>query len=896
MTATKEALADNAALERLVESIPHIVWIADADGKTNFFNMRASDYIGASTTERADLDWLDLLHANDAAAAQKHWEEALRTGASFGLDCRFRRLDGEYRWHEVRSEALRDHNGSTLRWIGTATDIDDHKQAAVVLERSRQESAELATLLDTLQSCAPIGFGFADRDCRMVRLNEVLAAINGATVDEHLGKKISDVIPELWPTVEPRYRQVLDTGAPVLNCRISGPSAVQPGRVHHWLASYYPVWLHEEVIGVGIVVIDVTDQEDADRALRESEARYRAIANTAREGIWTVDLAGRTQYANHRVPDVLGISLDTVYEKTAIAILDPHSNFLADRILHRHARGPEEYDLSYEHPDGVERVLHLSVSPLSDDTGARGCLAMITDVTAATRAAEQLRRQALHDPLTGLANRALLRDRLDHAFARQRRLGGAVSVTFLDLDQFKVINDAHGHAIGDEVVVQVADRLGQVMRDGDTLARFGGDEFVVVAEDTNEEQARELADRQLSVFKEPFEVSGRRMYLSASIGVATSPPVDSDRLLRSADTAMYNAKARGRGRVRTFDVAETAHAGERLALSTDLREALANNQLELHYQPVVQLDTGAVTGVEALLRWTHPTRGAVPPAQFVAVAEDTGQARALDQWVLETACDDMRRIRAMLGRAARISINISASHLSDTDLEQDVVSALRTVGAPGNALTLELTETALMDDPAGASDVLVALRSRGIHIAIDDFGTGYSCLGYLTKLPVDILKIDRCFVERITEDADAFAVTAAVIDLARRLRLSTVAEGVETPWQSALLRRLQCVAAQGFLWSPARSLAQLEADGTLGQSPRYVVAGAPLIRPRTSPWTSPVTTEHGLTHMIGMHRDGASLLTIAASLNADGYRTPEGQRWHRATVARTISAVAYPDL
>jgi diguanylate cyclase (GGDEF)-like protein/PAS domain S-box-containing protein len=764
------------------------------------------------------------------------------------------------------------------------------------LELLAESSAELTTLLDSFHACAPVGLGLTDKDGRIVRINESLAAVFGQPVQAHLGRKLSDVVPEFWRALEPLFRQVLATGEPVVNRLMSRPSSVSPGQVRHWLGSYCPVRLKDDIIGVGIVVVDVTDLKDAEQALRHSEARYRAIAETAREGIWTVDLDGRTRYANQRVPDLLGLALEAVYERSAIDILEAQSTLLADRLIHRREHGPEEHDLDYEHPDGIQRVLHISVNSLSGDTGARGSLMMITDITAARRAEAQLHRQALHDTLTGLANRALLRDRLNHAIARQRRVGGDVTVVFLDLDQFKLVNDAHGHAVGDMFLIQVAERLSSAMCEGDTLARFGGDEFVVVAEDTDEVGARAIADRFLATFEEPFDASGHHMYLRASVGLAVSPPTNSDKLLRSADAAMYAAKDRGRGRIRVFDPAQAQHAGDRLALSTDLREALTNDQLALHYQPVVALDTGAIIGVEALLRWNHPTRGAVPPASFVAVAEDTGQARSLDQWVLVRACADLPRIRALLGTKSRLSINISASHLTDTDLEQNILGALKTVEIPANALALELTETALMDDPVRTAEMLAALRSRGLQIAIDDFGTGYSCLGSLTNLPVDTVKIDRCFVDRLTEDPDAFAVTAAIVDLARNLHLSAVAEGVETSEQATLLRRLKCDSAQGFLWSPAVTLDELEALVASRPGPAFAIVGdAP--GPAPSPMhRSLVTAEHGLNLIMRMHRDGASLLTIAAALNSDAYQTPDHQRWHRASVARVISDVAYPDL
>jgi diguanylate cyclase (GGDEF)-like protein/PAS domain S-box-containing protein len=781
--------------------------------------------------------------------------------------------------------------------VRTTTDIDERKSARDDLQASQREGAQLATLLDTLQSCAPIGIGFVDRDFRVVRINEMLAAFNGETVEAQLGRKLADVFPQMWPHVGPLYQQVLSSGVAITSRPITGSTAADPGRVHHWLGSYYPVSLDGDIIGVGVIVVDVTGQQDAERELRQSEARYRSIADTAREGIWTVDLAGRTQYANQRVADVLGLRLDELYSRTAPEVLDPQSSgFIAHRLLNRHRRGPEEYDLDYSHPDGVERLLHLSVSPLNDDTGGVGSLAMITDITASRRADDELRRQALHDALTGLPNRALLRDRLDHALARQRNDGGHVAVVFADLDQFKLVNDTWGHSAGDDLLEQVAGRWVATVGTADTLARFGGDEFVVVTECLDKEEVCELAERMLSALSEPLDVFGQRVYVSASIGVAISPPDTSDKLLRSADAAMYDAKARGRARISVFDAATAESTADRLALSTDLRDALAGNQLALHYQPVVDVQTGAVVGVEALLRWDHPLRGVVPPDQFVPVAEATGLAQALDEWVLERACADQVRLRGFLGADAYLSVNISAGFLNDPDLEAHVVAALGPSVAAGRGLVLEITETALMEDLPRAGDMLARLRTHGISIAIDDFGTGYSCLGYLAQLPIDTLKIDRGFVEHITDDADALAITVSIVDLAHTLGLTTVAEGVETAEQWALLRRLHCLTGQGYVWSPALPLDELEAVISALPGNRYPIREA-------SPGPLPGSTrrpvvagELGLGRIMRLHRDGASLTTIAAALNADGYRTEAGLRWHRASVAAAISNEVFPDL
>ncbi|MDQ1705140.1 MAG: hypothetical protein QOF18_1506, partial [Frankiaceae bacterium] len=470
---------------------------------------------------------------------------------------------------------------------------------------------------------------------------------------------------------------------------------------------------HEVVVFVN----DLTARKKADQALRRSQDRYRVIADAAQEGIWAVGVDGHTLYANNMVSEILGIPMRTIDEQTAIELLDKNdSTFIADKLRGRHRRGPEKYELQYQHPDGRSRSLRFSTSPLLTEDGVQSTLAMIADVTEARRGEEELRRRALHDPLTGLANRTLLMDRLDHALNRRQRKGsGAVAVVLADLEQFKLVNDTWGHAVGDELLQQVAQRLRDAVREGDTVARFGGDEFAIVTEDSDESQAHELAGRLRDALALPFDVAGQRAHVSASVGIAVSPPQPGADLLRFADAAMYEAKAIGPGRIQMFDVGVAGRTADRLGLSGDLREALSDDHLRVFYQPLVDLANGSVVGVEALARWTHPSRGEVEPTQFVAVAEATGLAPALDQWVLSRVCADLAQLRSFLGDDAPIAVNISARHLGDADLDDHIAAALRASGASGHGLALEITETALMVNAIEAREVLEQLRSRGLQ-------------------------------------------------------------------------------------------------------------------------------------------------------------------------------------
>jgi diguanylate cyclase (GGDEF)-like protein/PAS domain S-box-containing protein len=442
---------------------------------------------------------------------------------------------------------------------------------------------------------------------------------------------------------------------------------------------------------------------------------------------------------------------------------------------------------------------------------------------------DAIRDRALHDPLTGLPNRVLFVDRLEHALARLPRQQSLAAILFLDLDHFKLVNDSLGHQVGDELLAAAAPRLKQALRSSDTVARFGGDEFGILLEDiASERDAIETAERIAAIFARPFVLRGSEHFVTTSIGIALARGGEqADELIRDADAAMYRAKERGRARYEVFDEGMRGRAIERLRVENDLRRALERGELRLEYQPVVSLGDYSLVGVEALLRWRHPERGEISPAEFIPIAEENGLIEPLGRWVLEQACRQAARWYHGRPDAAPItmSVNLSAVQVTRRSLPDVVAAVLRSTGLDPACLSLEITETVMVRDADGLGEVLKALKALGVRLVLDDFGTGYSSLSYLTRLPLDVLKVDRSFVDGLGSEPRDTAITETIIAMSRALSLEVVAEGVETTDHVRELRRLGCGLAQGFHFS--RALPAEEITRALEHGPHWLAATDP---------------------------------------------------------------------
>ena len=569
---------------------------------------------------------------------------------------------------------------------------------------------------------------------------------------------------------------------------------------------------------------DIASREMAalNQALRRSQGRLSSLLSLSSDWVWEQDAEGRFTFVSEDVIERTGLEVAALLGHACAA--DGPLRMEADDLerLHQAMRERTAFrHLTFEvcGDDGLTHHMRINGEPAYDGARFVGFRGVGSDVTSTVVAARRIADLARFDALTGLPNRHHFMEELGRALERAKRTEAGLAVFFIDLDRFKAVNDTLGHAAGDELLCTVARRLSELMRRVDMVARLGGDEFVIVAETSCDGATlSKIASRLIAAAAEPMSLYGHTVQVSASVGVAVFPQdgFDGPGLLRSADAAMYQAKAAGKNTFAFFTHELARRAELHFALEGELRQAVERHQLVLHYQPLVDATSGELVTLEALVRWQHPTRGLLMPAAFIELAEESGLIVGIGRWVLRQACGQLARWRAEGLDPPPCAINVSRRQLAGDTLVDDVRQALADHALPPRLLEVEVTESLLMSDTGRSQSVLAALRAMGVGIAIDDFGTGYSSLAYLKRFPLRTLKIDRSFVQGLPEDADDAAITRAVVAMAHSLGLRVVAEGVETPAQHLSLRRLGCDVLQGYLFGRPADPREIEALLRLG--------------------------------------------------------------------------------
>jgi diguanylate cyclase (GGDEF)-like protein/PAS domain S-box-containing protein len=706
---------------------------------------------------------------------------------------------------------------ASLRDISQRTDAEERLRAAEFRYRTLVEQLPIITYVDRID----------DPRSKALYVSPQVEAIFGYRPDEWLS------LPELFQRlIHPDDRER------VLAEKLDAYSRAEPLRHEYRMRARDGslVWLEDVSVHIdppeGMpsfrqgFALDITERKRADDAVRLAETRFRTLVEQLPLAVYVdrVDASSSNVYTSPQIEPMLGYTVEEWSSDPSlfVKLLHPDDR---ERVLAAHERihttGESlhtEYRLYTR--DGRVVWVHDEGQVITDpQSGERVLQGYLLDITARREAEEQLRHQAFHDQLTGLANRALFTDRVQHALVVR---SGDAAVLFLDLDDFKSVNDSLGHLVGDALLAAVGSRLRAALPPSLTVARMGGDEFAILVEASDgATRALDAAERVTAVLQEPFDLDGTEVFVTASVGIALGN--DAEELLRCSDVAMYGAKSSGKAQYVVYAPRMDEHLGGRLEIVADLRRAQIHEEFVLHYQPIVDLANARLLGVEALLRWNHPTRGLLLPAEFVHLAEETGRIVEIGRWVLEEACCQARFWRATLDDAQElgVSVNVSTRQVRRPGLVLDVESALDASGLIPSALTLEITETVLARRRDEMTSILEEVVGSGVRLALDDFGTGYSSLSLLQDLPVHTLKIDRSFVQSIGTESARSAFVRAIVELADALGLVVVAEGVETEEQVSELRRLGCHVGQGFHFArpvPPAELERLVKTGELATS------------------------------------------------------------------------------
>jgi len=804
----------------IVTQVPGAVFRARPDGTVDFVSDAIEDisgYPAPTFIDAGSARWSDIVSAEDRRMRRRLVKEALAAGRSYEIEYRIVDAGGIERWVMESGQPV-DLGGSRAYWVdGIVSDISERKYNEMRIEALL---AEQGALLDNVM------FGVAHvRERRIVSANRRFDELFGYPE----GGLAGDSIAVLFPSID-AYEQGLVQSAPLLVAGKDYSNEMQfrrrDGSLFWGQVSGRALDPERPHAGSIWVYADASERRQAEEKLRLSATVLEHIA----DGVMVIDANGMIVATNPAYTRITGYTeAEAVGQHSSLTRDKAHGEAFYENLWRELAdTGFWRGEIQSVRKNGEAYLEWVTVSAVRGKHDAvLHYVCVFSDITKAKESQDQLDHLAHHDPLTGLPNRLLFHDRLQHALARAARAGHQLAVMFIDLDRFKNVNDTLGHHVGDELLKQVAALLAACLRDGDTLARLGGDEFIVLLEDVDGERgARAVAEKLMQLFERPALVSGYELFVTGSVGISLFPQdaQDLNMLIRNADVAMYQAKARGRNGYRFYAPSMDGEGVERLRMEALLRRAIEKDEIWLAYQPQVEIGSGRLIGVEALVRWNSPELGQVGPVRFIPLAEDTGFIGQLGAWVLEEACRQMVRWEQAGLRVPKVAVNLSGRQFDRGSVAPLVRRVLAATCLAPQRLQLEVTESVIMNS-GDALQYVNDLHRIGVELAIDDFGTGYSSLAYLKQLPVQALKIDRSFIADITggpdSDPNDEAIAIAIIQLGKSMHLAVVAEGVESQAQADFLLRHGCSRAQGYLYSRPLDAAQMLAQWGPAAGARY---------------------------------------------------------------------------
>jgi diguanylate cyclase (GGDEF)-like protein/PAS domain S-box-containing protein len=787
----------HAFLRAIVETSPIAIYTTDREGRVTFWNSAAERTFGFSAAQAMGR-LPPFIPPNRADEARALGARVLAGEVLDGLQLERVRADGSAIGIRSSVAPLRDAEDRVIGVLVACVDVTDARRAAEELERHLHFTR---ALLDAI----PNPVYYKDREGRYRVHNRAWAELFGGGRD-WLGKTVFDMYPaDIAAAHHERDRTLLERPSSTTYEMLMPTSLGETRQMLYNKVSF--VDRQGEVGGLIGVVTDVTRYKETERALEASEARFRVLTESSLDLISVIDADGTFRYQSAALRSLLGYDPAETVGRNVFELVHrddaEHMRAAMRRIIEtRQSSSPVE--LRFRHRDGAWRVFESLGTNCLDNPHIRGVVFNSRDVTDRKIIQQRIQHLAYHDNLTGLPNRSLLQDRLAHAIARAERSHRKVAVLFIDLDNFKNINDTLGHDVGDELLRQVSRRLSECVRVEDTIARQGGDEFIVLLDSLEDSRGASLvAQKVLNALRRPLALGATEQHVSASVGISLYPEDgrDAQTLMKNADTAMFHGKSLGKNTYQFFTSQMNIAVKRRMTLESALRRAVMQKDFVLHYQPQINLETGEVIAVEALVRWKTEDSGTVMPGDFIPLAEETGLINEIGEWVLREGCRQAKEWQDQGLPARRMAVNLSARQFADRGFFDMVTRVLADTRLDPSCLELEITESQVMRQTEGVMTLLNRLSKMGVQLAIDDFGTGYSSLSYLKRLPIQKLKIDQSFIRDITVDPNDTAIVVAIINMARSLDLETIAEGVETAGQLALLRSKGCRMGQGFYFS-----------------------------------------------------------------------------------------------